>query len=59
MDIFIDDRHEEEVHFSGNQFQRLLFKKRELPIGVHTIKAVCKDETAFVDYLRYAGPEGA
>jgi len=59
MDIFIDDRHEEEVHFSGNQFQRLLFKKRELPLGVHTIKAVCKDETAFVDYLRYAGPEGA
>jgi uncharacterized protein len=56
MDIFIDDQPQGEVGFSENQFQRLLFTRRDLPPGIHTIRAVCVDKTAFIDYLRFAGP---
>jgi hypothetical protein len=59
MDIYVDGVYEGEVRFAENQFQRLLFEKKGMPLAEHTIKAVCKDETAFIDYLRFAGPSAA
>lgn len=52
-ELFLDGKSLGTYRFSGHQMQRRLFFTDGLAKGRHTLKAVCKGEALFIDYLRY------
>jgi hypothetical protein len=53
IDVFIDDEYKGEYVYKDMHHQKRLFVIEDLALKEHTLKVVCKDEHAFIDYARF------
>jgi hypothetical protein len=53
MDVYLNGQHQGKVDFASHHMQRRLFVRTGLPRAPYTLKIICADGRATVDYVRY------